>query len=281
MVASQAGEWTTLQKLTPVIVGLGILILLGLVWCFYRAYRRRKYSRRAQGMYLGTNRSLGHHRNGSAGSYSSTSHLNAMNASQLSLPMHRIRFFFSGMLPVRERRRGSDWNIEGDPGLPRRSFVIDDSSSRRESEPFFTPTPSIHTRNDTLPASPATTRLPFQRMSRWWASVSPSKGRDYQAVHLLSGRKGSKLGADDDNHPEPAPLSSPPQNHRTSREGIPPVITNLNGERESVSHPRTPQPETDPPNTRRLPSLRPNRPGRIVAIEDPSPSQPLPSADVS
>ena len=43
-----------------------------------------------------------------------------------------------------------------------------------------------------------------------------------------------------------------------------------NGERESVSRPQTPQPETEPSNRKRLPSLRPNRPGRIVAIEDPS-----------
>jgi len=288
MTTLRTGRWSTLQKLVPVIVGLGILIVAGLTWWFYRTYRRRRSSRRAQGLYPGTNHFLGHRRNESGGSYSSTSHLNAMNPSQLSLPVRRIRLFFSGMLPVRERRRGSDWNIEGEPVLPRRSAVIYDTPSRRESVSFFTPPPSVHAQNDTPPASPITNWSPFRTISRWWTSANPSKGRDYQAVRLLSARKNSKFGTDDDNHPESAFTPPPPQNQasntrsgHTSGEEIPPIPANSNGERGSISRPRTQQPEDEPPSNKRLPSLRPNRPGHIVATEDPSPSQPLPYADVS
>ena len=280
MISSRTGQWTTLQKITPVIVGLGVLILVGLIWCFYRAYRRRNYSRRAQGAY-----SIGHRRNESGGSYSSTSHL---NPNQLSLPVHRIRFFFSGMLPVRERRRGSDWNIEGEPELPRRSSVTYDPPSHQENESLFAPGHSVHTQNDSPPASPAIPRSPFQTISRWWTSVSPTKDKGYQAVHLLPARKYSKSGTDDDNLPEPAFTPPPPRNQgsgtrndRTSREGVPAAVVVSNGERASVSRVRTPQPETESHRRERLPSLRPNRPGRIVAIEDPPPSQLLPTADVS
>jgi len=287
MITLRAGKWNTLQKLAPVIVGLGILILAGLTWCFCRAYRRRKSSRRAQGAYPGTNHFLGHRRNESAGSYSSTSHLNAMNPSQLSLPVRRLRFFFSGMMPVRERRRGSDWNIEGEPELPRRSAVVYDPPLRRESVSLFTPPPSIHAQNDTPPTSP-TTWSPFQTVSRWWTSANPSKGRDYQAVRLLSARKNSKFATDDDDHLESAFAFPPPQNRtsnirgdHTSGEEILPVLVISNGERGSVSRPQTQQPEVGPPSSERLPSLRPNRPGHIVAIEDPSTSQPLQYADVS
>jgi len=286
MIIPRTGEWTSLQKITPVIVGLAVLALVGLIWLLYR-YRRRKSSRRAQG----ANRFPGHHRNESAASYSSTSYLNTMNPSQLPLPVHRIRFFFSGMFPVRERRRNSDWNIEGEPGLPRRSSVAYDPPSHRESDSFFTSTPSVHARNDTPPTSPTTTRSPrspFQAISRWWASANLAKSRDYQAVHLVSARKSSKLGTDDDNHPEPEFIPPPPQNQgsnigngRTSGEEIPPAVTTSNGEGQSAPRLQTLQPGTQPPNSKRLPSLRPNRPGNIVAVENPSPTQQLQSADVS
>ena len=279
MTATRAGGWTTLQKITPVIVGLGVLILVGLFWWFCRVYRRRRSSRRAQG----SNISLSHRRGESAGSYTSTSHLNAMDGSQLSLPVHRIRFFFSGMLPVRERRRGSDWNIEGEPGLPRRSSIPYDSPERRETDSFFTPGPSAHARNDTPPASPGATWSPFQTISRWWTSASPSKGRDYQAVHLLSARKNSKFGTDDDYHPELGFISSPPRNQtsnirndHTSGERVPAVVATWNGEGNPLSTPHTPQPETESAGTKHLPALRPNRPGQIVAFEDPPPTQPSP-----
>lgn len=279
MILSRAEQWSTLQKVTPVIVGLGVLILVGLIWYFCRAYRRRKYSRRAQGVY-----SLGHRRDDSAGSYSSTSHL---NPNQLSLPVHRIRYFFNGMLPVRERRRNPDWNIEGEPRLSRRSSVVYDPPSRRESG-SFTPAPSVHVQNDTPPISPAVTWSPLQTISRWWTSVNPSRGRDYQAVHLLSVRKNSKFGTDDnDNQPEPEFMSPPPnqasniQNERTSGDDVPPVVVISNGEGESASRPQTPQLETELLSRQRLPSLRPNRPGHIVAIQDPSSSRQLTSADVS
>ena len=280
MVSSRTGQWTTIQKLAPVIVGLGVLILVGLIWCFYRAYRRRKYSPREQGVY-----SIGHRRNESAGSYSSTSHL---NPNRLSLPVHRIRFFFRGMLPVRERRRSLDWNIEGEPELPRRSSVTYDPPSHRESESFFRPAPSVHTQNDSPPASPETPWSPFQTISRLWVSASPSKGKEYQAVHLLPARKYSKSGTDDDNLPEPTFIPPPSQNRgsnarsdRTSREGISRAVAVSSGGRASGSGVWTPQPETEQPRRERLPSLRPNRPGRIVAIEGPPPSQLSPSADVS
>ena len=278
MIASRAGQWSTIQKVAPVIVGLGVLILVGLIWCFYRAYRRRRYSRRAQGVY-----SLGHRRDDSAGSYSSTSHL---NPSRLSLPVHRVRYFFSGMLPVRERRRNSDWNIDGEPELPRSSTVYD-PPSRRESGSLLTPAPSVHAQNDTPPASPAVTWSPFQTISRWWTSVNPSKGRDYHPLYLLEARKNSKFGTDDNNQPGPAFISpsqgqaSNTRNERTSEDDILPVVVISNGEREPASRPQTPQPETEPPSSQRLSSLRPNRPGNIVATQDPSPSQPLSSADVS
>lgn len=286
MVASRAGRWTTLQKIAPVIVGLVVLVLVGLTWWLYRIYARRRPSRRAQDVYSRTNHPFSHRRDESTGSYSSTSHLNAMSPSQLSHPVHRLRFFFSGMLPVRERRKNSDWNIEGEPDLPRRSPVADDPPEHRESDSFFTPTPSIHTQNDPSPTSPVTTWSPLQTMSRWWTSVSPSKGKGYQAVHLLPTRKDSKFGADDDNHPEPTFMSPPPQNRasdigngRASGE-VPSVVVISNSERLSVSSPQTPHPETETAATKRLPSLRPNRPGYIVAVEDPSPSQ-LPPLDVS
>lgn len=264
------------------IVGLGVLIVVGLIWCLRRAYRRRRYSRRAQG----TGNYFGHHRNQSALSYSSTSHL---NPGQLLLPVHRIRFFFRGMFPVRERRRNSGWNIEGEPGLSRRSSAYD-APLRPESGSSFGPVPSVHVQNDTPPVSPATTPSPFQTISRWWTSISPSKNRDYQTVHLLSTRKNSKFGADDDDHPEPTFASPPPQhqastsrNDRTSGQDVSPVLVISDRERESVSRPQTPQPETEPPSAERLrpPTLRPNRPGHIVAVEDPSPSHQLISPDVS
>lgn len=280
MVTSRAGQWSTIQKLTPVLTGLGVLILVGLIWCFYRAYRQRRYSRRAQGVYP-----LGHRRNESADSYSS---VNRLNPSQLSLPVHRIRFFFSGMLPVRGRRRDPGWNIEGEPELPRRSPVAyDPPPSRRESGSLFTHTPDVHAQNDTPPASPAVTWSPLQTISRWWTSANSSRGRDYQPVHLLSARRNSRLGTDDDNQLDPASMP-PPQNQvsntrneRTSRDDIPPVVIISNDERESASRPQMPQPETEPPGRQRLPSLRPNRPGNIVAVQGPSSSRPLPSADVS
>ena len=210
-----------------------------------------------------------------------------MNPSQLSLPVHRIRFFFSGMLPVRERRRGSDWNIEGEPEPPRRSPVAYDPPSHQENDSFFPHTPSVHTQNDTPPTSPVATWSPFRTVSRWWTSASPPKGNDHQTVHLLSARKDSKFGADDDNHPEPVFMSPPPQNqaldmgnNRTSG-GIPTAVVIPDSERESVSRPQTPESETELAGTKRLPSLRPNRPGHIVAIEDSSPSQSLPYPDVS
>ena len=261
------------------IVGLGVLIIVGLIWCFYRACRRRKSSRRAQNLYF-----IGHRRGESTGSHSSISHL---NPNRLSVPVHRICFFFNGMLPVRERRRNPDWNIEGEPGSSRRSSIADDSPSRRGSDSFVS-APNIHAQNDTPPASPAAAWSPLQTISRWWTSVSPSKGMGYQAVNLLSVRKNSKFETDDDYHLEPTFTSPPPQNQapntrddHTSRDDIPPVVVISNGERESVSRPQTPQSKTQPQSRGRLPSLRPNRPGRIVAVEDPSPSQPLPSADVS
>lgn len=286
MITPRAEEWTTLQKITPVIVGLAVLILAGLVWWLYRVCVRRRPSRRAQDTYSGANRSSFHRRGESAGSNSSTSHLNPTHASPLSLPVHRIRYFFSGMLPVRERRRNTDWNIEGDPGFPRRSSTAYDLPSRRESDSYFTPPPSAHTQNDTPPTSPVAWS-PIRAMSRWWASVNPSKGRDYQAVHLLSARKDSKFGNDDDDHPDPA--SSPPlqnqasntrNDHTTGEEALPAVAIS-NGEGVSTSRPQTPPPETELAGSKRLLSLRPNRRGDIVAVEDPSPTRPLPSADVS
>ena len=280
MTTPRTGQWNVLQKIAPVIVGLGILVLVGSFWCWYRFYKRRKSSRRAQDMYPGMDHSPTHRRNESAASYSSTTRL---NASQLSLPVHRVRFFFSGMLPVRERQRNSDWNIEGEPRLPRRSSVAYDPSSRRESDSLFTHAPSMQ--NDTPPNSPVTNWSPLQTISRWWMSANPSKSKDYQSVHLLSTRKNSKFGNDDDNHPEPAFVPPSPQNEirngRASEEGVSSVLIISNGERQSVSHPRSPHPEPESPNTDRLPSLRPNRPGHIVATEDPSHSQPLSPADVS
>ena len=281
-VISPAGGWTTLQKVTPVIVGLGVLFLAGLVWYLHRAYKRRRYSRRAQD----SDNYFGHQRNQSALSFSSTSHL---NPGQLSLPVHRIRFFFRGMFPVRERRRNSGWNIEGESGLSSRCSVAYDPPLRPQSG-SSDPAPSVHVQNDTPPLSPTITASPFQTISRWWTSISPSKNRDYQTVHLLSTRKNSKFGTDDDDHPDPAFASPPLQNQAsTSRndgkpgEEAPPVVLISNGKRQPVSRPQTPQPETEPTSTKRLrpPSLRPNRPGHIVAVEDPLPSQQLTSADVS
>jgi hypothetical protein len=279
MITSRKGQWSTLQKLTPVVAGLGVLILIGLIWYFCRAYRRRRYSRRAQGVY-----SLGHRRSESAGPYSSTSRL---NPSQLSLPVHRIRFFFSGMLPVRKQRRNPDWNIEGEPELPSRSSVAYDPPPRRESGSFSAPAPSVHAQNDTPPASPAVTWSPFQTISRWWTSVNPSGGKEYQAVHLLPARNNSRFGTDDDNQLDPGFMSSPQdqasntRNERTSGDDIPSVIVISNGERESTSRPQTPQPETELLGRQRLQSLRPNRPGHIVATQGPPPPRPSPSADVS
>ena len=289
MIASRAGGWTTLQKVTPVIVGLGVLILVGLIWCLHRAYRRRRYSRRAQDMYTGTNNHLGHRRNQSSLSYSSTSYLNAAGPGQLSLPVHRIKFFFRGMFPVRERQRNSDWNIEGETGHSRRSSAAYDPPPRPESGSSFAPAPSVLVQNDTPPVSPEVAWSPFQTISRWWASITPPKNGDYESVHLVSPRKNSKFGTDDDDPPDPAFAYPPPQNQastsrndRTSGEGVPAVVIS-EVKRESASRPQTPQPETEPPSPerRRPPSLRPNRPGQIVAVEDPSPSHPLPSADVS
>lgn len=275
--AVTSGGWTTLQKVTPVIVGLGVLIVVGLIWCLCRAYKRRRHSRRAQGTFR-------HHRNQSGLSFSSTSHLNSAAPSQYSLPVHRIRFFFRGMFPMRGHRSPS-WNIEGESG-PSRPSAPYDPPSRPESGSSFTSVPSVHVQNDTPPISPEVTWSPFRGVSRWWSSISPTKGRDYQAVHLLSTRKNSKFGTDDDDHPEPAFRSSSPQNHastprngRTS-EDIPPVLV-IPSEGEPATRSPTPQPETEPlsPKRSRPPSLRPNRPGHIVAVEDPSPSQPLPSAN--
>jgi len=268
-----------MQKIAPVIVGLGVLILVGLSWWLYHAYRRRTSSRRAQNAYPGANRSLAHRRGESAGSYSSTSHL---NPSQLSLPVHRIRFFFSGMFPVRERRRKPDWNIEGDPGLPGRSTVVYDLPSRRESDSFSTPTPTIHARNEPPPTSTVTTWPPLQRISRWWTSVNPSKGRDYQAVHLAPTRQNSKFD-DDDDHLEPAFPSPPLQNQASNirDDQTPSVVAISNGEWGTVPHPQAPQPEAEQLSPTRLPILRPNRLGDIVVTGDPLPSQQLPSPDVS
>lgn len=279
MNASQLGGWTTVQKLTPVIVGLSVLILAGLIWCLHRTHRRRRSLRRAQG----TNGYLGHHRNGSSLSYSSTSHLNAQSPGQQRLPVHRIRFFFRGMFPVRERHKSSDWNIEGESVHSRRSSVAYDPPPDRESGSFSTSMPIDHAQNDTPPTSPAVTWSPFQTISRWWTSVGPSGGKDYQSVHLLPTRKNSKFGADDEDHPDAAFASpshrnqaSNSRNDRTSEEEVPP-----DGERERLSPPRTPRPETEPLGSKRSrpPSLRPNRPGHIVAV--PSSSRPLTTADVS
>lgn len=283
MFASRVEGWTTLQKVTPVIVGLGVLILVGLIWCLHSAYRRRKYSRRAQG----TGDYFGHHRNQSALSFSSTSHL---NPGQLSLPVHRIRFFFRGMFPVRERRRNSGWNIEGESGLSRRSSVAYDPPLRPENGSSSGHAPSIHVQNETPPVSPTTASSPFQTIYRWWTAITPSKNRDYQTVHLLSTRKDSKFGTDDDDHLEPTFAPSPSQNQastsrddRTSGGEVPTVVIISDGERESVSRTQTPQPETEPPSAKRSrpQSLRPNRPGHIVAVEDPPSSQQLTPADVS
>ena len=262
------------------IVGLVVLILVGLFLWLYRAYRRRISSRRAQDAYPGPNQTLAHRRGESAGSYSSTSHLNSANPSQLSLPVHRIRFFFSGMLPVRERRRDTGWNIEGDPGLSRRPPAVYDPPVRRESDSFSTPTPSIHAQNDPPPTPTAATWPPLQKISRWWASVNPSKARDYQAVHLAPTRRDSKF---DDDYLETA-LVSPPPPDRASGMGngqIPSVVAISDGGGVSVPHPQTSQPEAEPTSPTRLPILRPNRLGDIVATEDPSPSQPIQSPDVS
>lgn len=262
------------------IVGLGVLVLVGLFWWLYRTHRRHASSRRAQNAYPGTNRTPAHRRGESAGSYSSTSHLNSPNTSQVSLPVHRIRFFFSGMFPVRERRRDTGWNIEGDPGLSRRTPAVYDPPSHRDSNSFSTPTPSIHAQNDLPPTPTAATWPPFQRISRWWASISPSKGRDYQAVHLAPTRKNSKF---DDDYVETA-LVSPPLQNRASNVGngqIPSVVAISDSGGVSVPHPQTSQPVAEPTSPTRLPILRPNRLGDIVATEDTSLSQPLPSPDVS
>ena len=280
MTTTRAGGWTTLQKVTPVIVGLGVLIVVGLIWCLCRVYKRRRYSRRAQG-------TIRHYRNQSGLSFSSTSHLNSAPPSKYSLPVHRIRFFFRGMFPERGHR-GPSWNIEGESGPSRPSGAYD-PPSRPESGSSFTSLPSVHVQNDTPPISPEVTWSPFRGVSRWWSSISPTRGRDYQAVHLLSTRKNSKLGTDDDDYPEPTFASSSPQNHApTSRndrasEDVPAVLVISDGEGEPATRSPTPQPETEPPSPKRSrpSSLRPNRPGHIVAVEDPSPSQPLPSADVS
>jgi hypothetical protein len=286
MITSRLGGWTTLQKVTPVIVGLGVLILVGVIWCLHRAYRRRRYSRRAQ---ADTNSYFGHRRNPSALSYSSTSHLNPTPPRQLSIPVHRIKFFFRGMLPVRERQRNSSWNIEGEIGHFRRSSAAYDPPPRPESGSSFVPVPSVRVQNDTPPASPEVNWSPLQTISRWWASINPIQNEDYQPVQLLPPRKNSKFGADDDDQPDPAFASSSAQNQAstsrndlTSGEEVPAVIVS-EVERESASRPQTPQPETEPLTPKRLrqPSLRPNRPGQIVAVEDPSSSHLLPSADVS
>lgn len=282
MFTSRAGGWTTLQKVTPVIVGLGVLILAASIWYLRRTYRRRRYSRRAQpvGNYFS------HRRNQSTLSYSSTSHL---NPGQLSLPVHRIRFFFRGLLPVRERPRNSDWNIEGESGFSRRSSAAYDLHPRPESGSPGS-APSIHVQNDSPPVSPKTIPSPFQTISRWWTSISPSRNKDYQTVHLLSTRKNSKFGADDEDHLEPAFGSPSPQNRAstsgndlTSGDQVPAVLVISDSEREPVSRLQTPQPEAEPPGSENLrpSSLRPNRPGHIVAVEDPSPSQQFSPANVS
>ena len=278
MITPRADGWSNTQKVTPVIVGLGVLVLVGLFWWLYRTYRRRISSRRAQNAYPGTNRSPAHRRGESAGSYSSTSHLNSANPSQVSLPVHRIRFFFSGMFPVRERRRDTGWNIEGDPGLSRRTPAAYDPPSRRESGSFSTP--SAHAQNDPPPTPTTATWPPFQKLSRWWASFNPSKGRDYQAVHLAPTRKDSKY---DDDYLETALVSPPPPNPASNlgNDQIPSVIAISDGGGVSVPHPQTSQPEAEPTSPTRLPILRPNRLGDIVATEDPPLSQPLPSPDVS
>lgn len=258
-------------------------MLVGLIWCLRRAYRQRKYSRRAQG----TDNYFGRHRNQSALSYSSTSHL---NPGQLPPPLHRVRFFFRGMFPVRERRRNPSWNIEGESGLSRGSSAAYDPPSRPESGYSSGPAPSVHVQNETPPISPVTASSPFQTISRWWTSISPSKNRDYQTVHLLSTRKNSKFGADDDDHPEPTFASPPPQNQastsrhdHTSGDEATAVLVISHGDREPVSRPQTPQPETEPPSNKPLrpPSLQPNRPGHIVAVEDPPLLQQSTSAGVS
>ena len=191
---------------------------------------------------------------------------------------------------MRERPRNTGWNIEGESALSRRSSAAYDPPPRPESGYSTGPVPSVHVQNDTPPVSPVTASSTFQTISRWWTSISPSKNKDYQTVHLLSPRKNSKFGTDDDDHPEPAFASPPPQNRastsrndRTPGEEAPAVVVISDGERESVSRPQTPQPETEPSSAKhpRPTSLRPNRPGHIVAVEDPLPSQQLSSADVS
>jgi hypothetical protein len=185
------------------------------------------------------------------------------------------------MLPVRERRRKPDWNIEGEPGLSRRPPAAYDPPLRPESGSSFETVP-------TGPISPAGTWSPIQTISRWWTSINPSKNAEYQTVHLLSTRKNSKLGNDDEDHPEPAFTSPLPQsqvptsgNERTPAE-VPPIVVS-DSERKPVSRPHTPQPETEPlgAGRPRITSLRPNRPGNIVAVEGSPPSQPLLSVDVS
>lgn len=276
MITPRADGWSNAQKVAPVIVGLGVLILVILFWWLYRVYRRRMSSRRAQDAYPGANHPLAHRRGESAASYSSTSHLNSTNASQLSLPVHRIRFFFSGMFPVRERRRNSNWNIEGDSGFPGRTPAIYDPPSRRGSDSFSTS--GIHARNDPPPTSTVATWPPIQKISRWWASVNPSKGSDYQAVHLAPTRQNSKF---DDDYLEAA-LASPPFQSQASNVGndqIPSVGAISDGERVPVPHSQISQPEAEPTSPRRLRSLRPNRLGDIVATEEPS--EPVSSPDVS
>jgi hypothetical protein len=160
MATSRAGKWTTLQKLTPVIVGLVILFLLGLILYLHRAYRRRGSSRRAQG----DNSYLGHRRNQSALSVNSASYL---NHSPSPLSVHRIRFFFRGMFPIREQRRNSAWNIEGESTLSRRPSAAYDPPPPPEDDPLFTPTTPSFPSHDTPPVSSAPARAPFQTISRW------------------------------------------------------------------------------------------------------------------
>ena len=262
------------------IVGLGVLVFVGLCWWLYHTYRRRISSRRAQNAYPGPSQTPAHRRGESGGSYSSTSHLNSANPSQLSLPVQRIRFFFSGMFPVRERRRDTAWNIEGDPGFSRRTPAVYDPPIHRASNSFSTPTPIIHAQDDPPPTSAAAAWPPFQKISRWWASVNPSKGREYQAVHLVPTRKDSKF---DDDYLETALMSPPLPNQAPNigNDQIPSVAAISDGGGVSVPPLQTSQPEAEPTSPTRLPTLRPNRLGDIVATEDPLLSQPLPSPDVS
>ena len=281
MITSPTGGWTTLQKVTPVIVGLGVLILVGLIWCLGRVYKRRKYARRAQGTYPS------HRRNQSTLSYSSTSHLNPADPGRLSLPMHRIPFFFRGMFPARGQKN-PDWNIEGESTLSRRSSVAYDSPPHPESGSLLEPAPGIAVEDGTPPVSPAETWSPFRAVSRWWSSITTSKNGDYQTVHLLWARKNSKPGNDDDDILDPE-FAAPPQNLQfTSMNDCipseaPAVVVVPDDDNELVSRTQTLQLGTESTLTSRpnTASLRPNRPGSIIAVEDPSLSQQVQSVGVS